>query len=86
MDDGDVLRSRAAGRVRFHERNEHLLSQGEAHRHHMFVIQQGVVSLWGEVSGCFELRDVRGLGDLIGVERFNGAPPACTRRGPRLTW
>ena len=74
MDDGDVLALAGRGRVRFHERNEHLLSQGEAHRHHIFVIQQGVVSLWAEVSGCFELRDVRGPGDLIGVERFNGAP------------
>ena len=74
MDDGDVLALAGRGRVRFHERNEHLLSQGEAHRHHIFVIQQGVVSLWAEVNGCFELRDVRGPGDLIGVERFNGAP------------
>ena len=74
MADGDVLALAGSGRVRFHERNEHLLSQGEAHKHHIFVIQQGVVSLWAEVNGCFELRDVRGPGDLIGVERFNGAP------------
>jgi CBS domain-containing protein len=74
MDDGDVLALAGSGRVRFHERNEHLLSQGEAHKHHVFVIQQGVVSLWGEVNGAFELRDVRGTGDLLGVERFNGAP------------
>jgi len=26
------------------------------------------------VNGAFELRDVRGTGDLLGVERFNGAP------------
>ena len=76
MDDGDVLTLAGSGRVRFHERNEHILSQGEAHKHHVFVIQQGVVSLWGEVNGTFELRDVRGTGDLLGVERFNDAP-AC---------
>lgn len=73
MDDGDVLALAGSGRVRFHERNEHILSQGEAHKHHVFVIQQGVVSLWGEGNGLFELRDVRGPGDLLGVERFNGA-------------
>ena len=55
------------------ERNEHILSEGEAHRHEVFVIQQGVVSLWSESNGAFELRDVRGPGDLLGVERFNGA-------------
>jgi CBS domain-containing protein len=74
MDDADVLALAGQGRVRFHERNEHILSQGEAHRDHIFVIQQGVVSLWGEDNGMFELRDVRGPGDLLGVERFNGAP------------
>jgi CBS domain-containing protein len=45
MDDADVLALAGQGRVRFHERNEHILSQGEAHRDHVFVIQQGVVSL-----------------------------------------
>jgi CBS domain-containing protein len=72
MDDGDVLALAGSGRVRFHERNEHILSQGEAHKHHVFVIQQGVVSLWADANGCFELRDVRGPGDLLGIERFNG--------------
>ena len=74
MDEADVLALAGHGRVRFHERNEHILSQGESHRHHVFVIQQGVVSLWSDVNGMLELRDVRGPGDLIGVERFNGAP------------
>lgn len=73
MDDVDVLAVAGRGRVRFHERNEHILSEGEAHRHEVFVIQQGVVSLWSESNGAFELRDVRGPGDLLGVERFNGA-------------
>jgi len=74
MDEADVLALAGHGRVRFHERNEHILSQGESHRHHVFVIQQGVVSLWSDVNGLLELRDVRGPGDLLGVERFNGAP------------
>lgn len=74
MDEADVLALAGHGRVRFHERNEHILSQGESHRHHIFVIQQGVVSLWSDVNGVLELRDVRGPGDLLGVERFNGAP------------
>jgi CBS domain-containing protein len=74
MEDGDLLSLAGHGRVRFHERNEHILSQGESHRDHVFVIQQGVVSLWSDVNGLLELRDVRGPGDLLGVERFNGAP------------
>jgi CBS domain-containing protein len=74
--EADLLDLAGRGRVRFHERGEHILSQGESHKHQILVIQQGVVSLWDEADGCFELRDVRGPGDLIGVEQFNDAP-AC---------
>ena len=74
MAEQDLLDLAGRGRVRFYERYEHILSQGEPHKHQIFVIQQGVVALWDEVNGVFELRDVRGPGDMLGVERFNGAP------------
>ncbi len=48
MDDADLLGLAARGRVRFHEPNEYILWQGEPHRLHVFVIQQGTVSLWDE--------------------------------------
>ena len=66
-------RSRRTARVRFHEGNEFILWQGEPHKLHVFVIQQGTVSLWDESGGEAELRDVRGAGDMLGIERFNGA-------------
>ena len=74
VEDGDLLTLAARGRVRFHEANEYLLWQGEPHKLHVFVIQQGTVSLWDEADGRPVLRDVRGPGDLLGVERFYGAP------------
>jgi CBS domain-containing protein len=74
MDEGDLLRLAARGRVRFHEANEFILWQGEPHKLHVFVIQQGTVSLWDEANGQAALRDVRGMGDMLGIERFNGAP------------
>ena len=74
VEDGDLLALAARGRVRFHEANEYLLWQGEPHKLHVFVIQQGTVSLWDEADGRPVLRDVRGPGDLLGVERFYGAP------------
>ena len=73
MQEADLLALAAHGRVRFHEANEFILWQGEPHKLHVFVIQQGTVSLWDETGGHAELRDVRGAGDLLGVERFNGA-------------
>jgi CBS domain-containing protein len=76
MSDDDLLALTANGRVRFHEPGDYLLWQGEPHRSQVFVIQQGTVSLWHETSENAELRDVRGAGDMLGLERFNGAP-AC---------
>src|SRR5262245_28650482 len=70
----DLVALAAHGRVKFYEANEFILWQGEPHKSHIFVIQQGTVSLWDERRGAVELRDVRGAGDLLGVERFNGAP------------
>ncbi len=74
IDDADLLALAARGRVRFHEPFEYILWQGEPHRHQIFVIQQGTVSLWDESGGRAELRDVRGPGDLLGIERYNDAP------------
>jgi hypothetical protein len=37
------------------------------------VIQQGAVSLWEEAGGKELLRDIRGPGDMIGIERFLGS-------------
>ena len=74
IEEGDLLELAARGRVRFHEANEYILWQGEPHKLHVFVIQQGTVSLWDEADGRTALRDVRGAGDMLGIERFTGAP------------
>ena len=74
MEEGDLLELASRGRVRFHEAHEYVLWQGEPHKSHVFVIQQGTVSLWDETEGRTVLRDVRGAGDLLGIERYTGAP------------
>ncbi len=63
----------AGGRVRFYEPHEYILWQGEPHKAYVFVIQQGSVSLWDESGAKAELRDIRGAGDLLGIERYSGA-------------
>ena len=73
MEEADLLALAAHGRVRFYEANEFISWQGEPHKLHVFVIQQGTVLVWDETGGHAELRDVRGAGDLLGVEQFNGA-------------
>jgi CBS domain-containing protein len=73
MDDADLVALAARGRVRFFPNDEFLAWQGEPHKAHVLVIQQGTVSLWDEQNGQAELRDVRGPGDWIGAEQFHGA-------------
>jgi CBS domain-containing protein len=73
VDDADLVALAANGRVRFFPNDEFLAWQGEPHKTHVLVIQQGTVSMWDEQSGQAELRDVRGPGDWIGAEQFHGA-------------
>ena len=74
IDDADLRELAAGGRVRFFEPNEFILWQGEPHKPYVFVIQQGTVSLWDDSPSGSALRDVRGAGDLLGIERFSDAP------------
>jgi CBS domain-containing protein len=73
MDDADLVGLAAHGRVRFFPNDDFLAWQGEPHKTHVLVIQQGTVSMWDEEDGQAELRDVRGPGDWIGAEQFHGA-------------
>ena len=71
MDEGDLLDLARRGRVRFFEANEYIAWQGESYRLQLLVIQQGTVSLWDEAGTLAVLRDVRGAGDMLGIEQFN---------------
>ena len=72
IEEKDLVALADFGRVRFFAANEFIMWQGEPHKAHVFVIQQGTVSLWDERGSEAALRDVRGAGDLIGGEQFNG--------------
>lgn len=73
MEEGDLLDLARRGRVRFFEANEYIVWQGESYRMQVIVIQQGTVSLWDEAGELAQLRDVRGAGDMLGIEQFNDA-------------
>ena len=63
----------ARGRVKFHESGEFVAWQGSAHTPFVYVIQQGTVSLWETTGGQERLRDIRGAGDMLGIERYLGS-------------
>jgi CBS domain-containing protein len=70
MEERDLLDLAQRGRVRFFEGNEYILWQG-ASRLQVLVIQQGTVTLWDEAGEHAALRDVRGVGDMLGIDQFN---------------
>jgi CBS domain-containing protein len=72
MAEEDLLALVARGRVRFHEVDEYVHWQGKPCGELFFVIQQGAVSLFEEGGETERLRDVRGPGDLLGIERLLG--------------
>lgn len=73
MDESELVTLASRGRVKFHEPGEYICWQSSPHTPHIFVIQQGSVSLWDETTQPATLRDMRGAGDIIGTERFHGS-------------
>src|SRR6266446_3256408 len=73
MDEPVLVALAARGRVKFHEPDEYICWQSSPHTPFVYVIQQGSVSLWDESVDPPLLRDIRGAGDSIGIERYNGA-------------
>jgi CBS domain-containing protein len=73
MEEDDLLALVEHGRVKFHESDEYVYWQDGAHGPFVFVIEQGTVSLWQTVDGGERLRDIRGAGDILGIDRFLGA-------------
>jgi CBS domain-containing protein len=74
MDEPELIALAARGRVKFYEEDEYICWQSSPHTPFIYVIQQGSVSLWDESTSSPTLRDIRGTGDSIGIERFNGSP------------
>jgi CBS domain-containing protein len=72
VEEGDLLKLARQGRVKFFEPNEYILWQG-ASRFQVFVIQQGTVSLWDEETNEARLWDIRGPGDLLGIDHYEDA-------------
>jgi len=73
MEESDLLALSAHGRVKFHEIDEYILWEGKAHGPYVYFIQHGTVSLWETTPQGEQLRDIRGVGDMLGLTRYNGS-------------
>lgn len=70
----DLLELAARGRVKFHEIDEYILWEKAPHGPYVFVIQQGTVSIVQATPKGEQLFDMRGPGDVLGIDRFHGLP------------
>jgi CBS domain-containing protein len=71
MEQEDLLGLARRGRVKFFEPHQYIVSRGSP-RIHVFVVQQGTVLMWDERGAEARLLDVRGAGDVIGIDHMNG--------------
>ena len=53
--------------------DEYILWQGSAHGAYVYFIQHGTVSLWETTPEGEQLRDIRGVGDMLGLTRYTGS-------------
>jgi CBS domain-containing protein len=67
MEQADLLDLAQTGRVKFFEPQQYIVMQRSS-RQQIFVIQQGTVLLWDEHGGEAKLLDVRGAGDILGID------------------
>ena len=74
MELADLLELAAHGRVKFHEIDEYILWEKTPHGPHVFVIQHGTVSIVQATPKGEQLFDMRGPGDVLGIDRFHGLP------------
>ncbi len=63
-----LLELAAKGRVKFHESGEIVFSRGQPRNRYLYVIQQGKVRIVDETPEGDRLIDLRGEGDLLGLQ------------------
>lgn len=68
LDPEDLVELTAAGRVKFHEAGEVIFSQGQPRGQYIFVINDGRVRIVEETAKGSNLIDLRGVGDLLGLQ------------------
>lgn len=66
--EGDLLELAAGGRVKFHEEGEVLFSHGQPRDQFVYVISSGRVRIVEETAEGENLIDLRGAGDLLGLQ------------------
>ncbi len=68
MKEEDLVKLAAEGRVKFHEAGEIIFSQGQPRGQYVYVINDGRVRIVEETPKGESLIDLRGIGDLLGLQ------------------
>ncbi len=68
LKESELLELAGSGRVKFHESGEIVFSRGQPRNRYIFVVQQGKVRIVDEVPEGDRLIDLRGEGDMVGLQ------------------
>jgi CBS domain-containing protein len=71
----DIVELAAGGRVKFHEDGEFVFIQGQPRDRFIYVVQQGRLRVIEETPSGERLIDMRGTGDLIGLQGIRSEEP-----------
>ncbi len=75
LSEPDLLEIAKGGRVKFHEADEIVFSNGDARGKFIWVIQRGTINLYRPGEHGEDLIDVRAEGDLLGIDWKNPQSP-----------
>jgi len=75
LETADLRELAANGKVKFHEDGEIVFSQGQPRNQWIFVIQQGQVRILEESESGESLIDMRGPGDMLGLQGIRSDEP-----------
>lgn len=68
LSEDDLVELASAGRVKFHEVDEVIFTAGQPRNQFIYVVSQGRVRVVGSSSGKQQLVDLRGPGEIIGLQ------------------
>jgi len=75
LDEADLVDLASSGRVKFHEVGETIFTCGQPRDQFVYVVQEGKVRLFDDLSSADDFKELRGPGDILGLAGMRDNQP-----------
>ncbi len=75
LDEADLVDLARAGRVKFHEVGEIIFTCGQPRDQFVYVVQEGKVRIFDDLSSADDFKELRGPGDILGLAGMRDNQP-----------